>query len=134
RRLRGRVRKKAVRPDPALTAQRIPPRRRAAGAASPSARVIGPHGGAPGERALHLTGPGGRVGKEVAVKGHEPQAERAPSRWPARAAGGMWPSPRTDPTNPFAQESVGEFRAAEVNNERRLSEPGLTDRDRLARY
>jgi hypothetical protein len=43
------------------------------------------------------------------------------------------PSPETDPTNPCRQETVGEWTAAEQNNERRQGEPGLTDEDRVAR-
>ena len=43
------------------------------------------------------------------------------------------PSPQTDPTNPQRQEAAGEWVAAEQSNERRLSEPGLTDEDRVAR-
>jgi len=44
-----------------------------------------------------------------------------------------WPSPASDPTNPWRQEAAGEFLANERANERRLVEPGLTDRDREAR-
>jgi hypothetical protein len=44
-----------------------------------------------------------------------------------------WPSPTTDPTNPHRDETVGEFLAAALANERRLAEPGLTDRDREER-
>ncbi len=45
----------------------------------------------------------------------------------------LWPSPATDPTNPYSQETAGQFLANELSNERRLVEPGLTDRDREAR-
>jgi hypothetical protein len=40
------------------------------------------------------------------------------------------PSPQTDPTNPHHQEAAGVFVPNEQANERRLDEPGLTDRDR----
>jgi hypothetical protein len=40
------------------------------------------------------------------------------------------PAPRTDPTNPYAQESVGLNEAARWANERSVDEPGLTERDR----
>jgi hypothetical protein len=43
------------------------------------------------------------------------------------------PSPTTDPTNPHRDETVGEFVAAARANERRVAEPGLTDRDREER-
>lgn len=42
-------------------------------------------------------------------------------------------SPSTDPTNPCSQESTGIFRPNEAANERRLSEPGLSDLDREKR-
>jgi len=35
-----------------------------------------------------------------------------------------WPSPASDPTNPYRQEVAGEFLANECANERRLVEPG----------
>jgi hypothetical protein len=40
------------------------------------------------------------------------------------------PAPRTDPTNPYAQESVGMNEAARWANERAVDEPGRTERDR----
>jgi hypothetical protein len=43
------------------------------------------------------------------------------------------PSPQTDPTNPYRQESAGEWTRAEEENERRQDEPGLTDEDRQQR-
>jgi hypothetical protein len=43
------------------------------------------------------------------------------------------PSPQTDPTNPYHQESVGEWVAAELATERKQDEPGLTDQDREER-
>jgi hypothetical protein len=42
-------------------------------------------------------------------------------------------APETDPTNPCRQESAGVWTRAEEENERRLAEPGLTDRDRQLR-
>jgi hypothetical protein len=51
-----------------------------------------------------------------------------PRRQPPAAP--PWPSPQTDPTNPFRQESVGVFVPAERATERRIDEVGLTDRDR----
>jgi hypothetical protein len=42
-------------------------------------------------------------------------------------------SPQSDPTNPAAQEKTGVFVPNEQNNERRLAEPGLTDKDRAKR-
>ncbi len=42
-------------------------------------------------------------------------------------------SPSTDPTNPCSQEATGVFLPNEAANERRLSEPGLTDLDRELR-
>ncbi len=43
------------------------------------------------------------------------------------------PSPQTDPTNPWHQESVSEWVASERATERKQDEPGLTDRDREER-
>ena len=40
------------------------------------------------------------------------------------------PAPRTDPTNPYAQEMVGVNEAARWANERAVDEPGLTEHDR----
>lgn len=45
-------------------------------------------------------------------------------------AGGPRPSPGTDPTNPYRQESAGVNTASERANQRRVDEPGLTDQDR----
>jgi hypothetical protein len=56
----------------------------------------------------------------------DPQKPKTATRQP-------WSSPGTDPTNPCSQEAAGEFKANEEANERRLVEPGLTDRDREAR-
>ena len=42
----------------------------------------------------------------------------------------MGGSPATDPTNPWHQEAAGIFAANEEANERRIDEPGLTNRDR----
>ncbi len=43
------------------------------------------------------------------------------------------PSPRTDPTNPAAQETVGQLAPNERSNERRTDEEGLTEEDRIRR-
>jgi hypothetical protein len=43
------------------------------------------------------------------------------------------PSPETDPTNPYREESDGIFKQAERDNEGRSSDPGLTDADRKER-
>jgi len=40
------------------------------------------------------------------------------------------PAPRSDPTNPYDQETVGGFEAARWANQRHMDEPGLTERDR----
>jgi len=42
-------------------------------------------------------------------------------------------TPQTDPTNPYRQESVGVWVAAERTAVRRDDEPGLTDHDRQLR-
>lgn len=39
-------------------------------------------------------------------------------------------SPQSDPTNPYRQESVGEWVSAERASERRTDQPGLGDRER----
>jgi hypothetical protein len=44
------------------------------------------------------------------------------------------PTPGTDPTNPYAQETTGEFAASEVGAEKREKEPGLTDEERQRRH
>jgi hypothetical protein len=44
-----------------------------------------------------------------------------------------WPSPQTDPTNPYNQESVGIWVANERASDYRVSEPGLTQQERTAR-
>jgi hypothetical protein len=41
--------------------------------------------------------------------------------------------PRTDPTNPYRQESTGVWQRAEEVAVIREDEPGLTDRDRQQR-
>jgi hypothetical protein len=51
----------------------------------------------------------------------------------ARDGDEPWPAPASDPTNPYRDETVGEFTAALRANERRVAEPGLTDRDREER-
>jgi hypothetical protein len=38
-------------------------------------------------------------------------------------------SPASDPTNPWSQESTGEWVTSEKNNEQRLAEPGMTEAD-----
>ena len=43
------------------------------------------------------------------------------------------PAPRSDPTNPYDQETVGGFEAARWSNQRHMDEPGLTERDRNER-
>jgi hypothetical protein len=43
------------------------------------------------------------------------------------------PSPGTDPTNPYRQESTGIWVSAEAAAERHNDEVGLTDRDRQER-
>jgi hypothetical protein len=40
------------------------------------------------------------------------------------------PAPRTDPTNPYAEEAVGLFDPSRRANARSQDEPGLTDQDR----
>ena len=49
---------------------------------------------------------------------------------PATQSGG---APGTDPTNPHRQEAVGINVTAERTNDRKVSEPGLTPRDRAER-
>jgi hypothetical protein len=48
-------------------------------------------------------------------------------------AGASRPSPGTDPTNPYRQESAGVWLSAERQAERHVDEVGLTDRDRVER-
>jgi hypothetical protein len=43
------------------------------------------------------------------------------------------PEPRTDPTNPYSQETTGVNEPGRRENERAVVEPGLTERDRDAR-
>ena len=59
---------------------------------------------------------------------------KRPNRWNNTLAGDepRLP-PGTDPTNPDRDEMVGEYVAAARANERRIAEPGLTDRDREER-
>jgi hypothetical protein len=39
-------------------------------------------------------------------------------------------SPQTDPTNPWHQEAAGIFVLQEHTSDRKINEPGLTERDR----
>jgi hypothetical protein len=54
---------------------------------------------------------------------HQRNRARAPSNPPDERPKS---SPDTDPTNPFHQEAVGEWVAAEHASERKIDEPGLT--------
>jgi hypothetical protein len=40
------------------------------------------------------------------------------------------PAPRSDPTNPYAQETLGVNEPGRRENERAVAEPGLTEWDR----
>jgi hypothetical protein len=42
-------------------------------------------------------------------------------------------APRSDPTNPYAQEATGITETGRRENERAVAEPGLTKRDREER-
>jgi hypothetical protein len=56
------------------------------------------------------------------AKASRPWGNTLAKEWP-------WQSPATDPTNPDRDETVGHYLAATLANERRVAEPGLTDRD-----
>jgi hypothetical protein len=61
------------------------------------------------------------------------EIRRRQPQQPNTEAGTPWPSPQTDPTNPYHQETAGEMILAERASERRERGPGLTERERGTR-